>query len=315
VAVGGVDAALALREARGDVARAQAWLSEARPERGGSSAAQGGVGKGASVRKYPGGVASLVDERVGLTLEVVEAKLARVELDSTGPRLPRDVAVLEKQRPTLEATPPGAQANPRWSEYVAYYERRLGELKEGRAAKGPLRWEAYELMQGWFARGLAFERVMVELLHADAALPKAQRRFLGDFYSPRIETYVGVWKAESGLRFADVLVIEQQPSPPGRPPRVETFSFKSRDLSGLKEEALQAQMKADASEALRYYGETLDVRRPSLKSFLRDGSKVPVQRLRLIYEGGDLKPKNADVQDAAVTKAQNNAPGVEVLFQ
>ncbi|WP_233166215.1 HNH endonuclease [Archangium sp. Cb G35] len=38
VTVGGVDAALALREARGDVARAQAWLSQARSQRAGPTA-------------------------------------------------------------------------------------------------------------------------------------------------------------------------------------------------------------------------------------------------------------------------------------
>jgi hypothetical protein len=124
--------------------------------------------------------------------------------------------------------------------------------EQGKADKGPLRWEAYERMWGWFTRGLVFERLMVELLRADAALPRALRRFLGDFDNPRIEMYVGVWKPKNGLRFADVLVIEQQPPPPGQPPRVETFSFKSRNLSLHGEDALAAQLKADASEALTY---------------------------------------------------------------
>ncbi|HYO58757.1 hypothetical protein [Archangium sp.] len=309
VAVGGVDAALALREARGDVAKAQVWLSQAKPQRTGPTATRSGAGKN------PGGVASLVDEQAGLTREVVEARLVQVELESPGPRLSRDVAVLEKQRPSRDAPLPGAQGHPLWSEYVAYYEKRVAELKQGKAAKGPLPWDAYERMRGWFARGLAFERLMVELLRADAALPRALRRFLGDFDRPRIETYVGVWKPESGLRFADVLVIEQQPPPPGRPPRVETFSFKSRNLSLLGEEALTAQMTADASEALGYYGETLDIRRPSLKPLLRESSKVPVQRVRLIYEGGALKPMKVDDLKAAMSGAQDKVKGVEVLFQ
>ena len=104
--------------------------------------------KRAGAAERPGGLASLVDERVGLTQEVVEARLAAVELDSAGPRLPKDVAVLEKQRPALDAPPPGAQGNPRWSEYVAYYENRVAELKQGKAPQGPLRWEAYERMWG-----------------------------------------------------------------------------------------------------------------------------------------------------------------------
>src|SRR5262249_2666756 len=159
---------------------------------------------------------------------------------------------------SLDAPPPGAEGNPRWREYVAYREKRLGELKEGKAAKGPLRWEAYERMWGWFTRGLKFERLMVALLQADAKLPREQRHFLRDFHQPRIERYVGVWKPGTGLRYADVLIIEEG-EPAGRPPRVETCSFKSRDLSGLDPKALKAQMIEDAREALRKYGETLDI--------------------------------------------------------
>jgi hypothetical protein len=332
VAMGGVDAALALREARGDVARAQVWLSQAKPQRSGSPAVKGGTGKRpgevasvedgtarltpkrAPAAEHPGALASLVDEQAGLTREVVEARLAQVELDAAGPRLSRDVAVLERQRPSLEAPPPGAEGNPRWSEYVAYREGRLGELKQGKAVKGPLRWEGYERMRGWFAQGMAFESLMVERLRADAALPRAERRFLGDFDRPRIERWVGVWKPRSGLRFADVLVIEEGEFA-GRPPRVETLSFKSRDLKGLKASVLREQIIADARDALGYYGETLDIRRPSLQSLLREGSEVPVRRVRLIYEGGELNPMSVDDLNAAMSETQGKVPGVEVSFQ
>ncbi|MFY0574841.1 hypothetical protein ACN28S_11160 [Cystobacter fuscus] len=90
-------------------------------------------------------------------------------------------------------------------------------------------------------------------------------------------------KPTTDLRFADVLVIEQRPLP-GQPPRVETFSFKSRDFSGLKYNALEAQLKADAREALRKYGETFDIRRPGLEG------RVKAQRVRLIYEGANSSP-------------------------
>ncbi|PTL85092.1 hypothetical protein [Vitiosangium sp. GDMCC 1.1324] len=331
VAVGGVDAALALREARGNVARAQAMMSKARPGATGAPAGRSGAENGpgqvatvadntarptnraAGAAERPG-MASLVDEGAGITFEVVEARLALAELEATGPRLPANVALLEKQRPSLDAPPPGAEINPRWSEYVAYYENRLGELKQGKASKGPLRWDAYERMWGWFARGLHFERLMVALLRADATLPKAQRRFLADFDRPRIERYVGVWKPKSGLRFADVLIIEEG-ALAGRPRRVETFSFKSRDLALLEEEALKTQMLEDAREALRFYGETLDIRRPSLQPLLPGGSEVPVQRVRLVYEGGSLLPKDVKLLDRAVEKTQSKVPGVEVLFQ
>src|SRR5262249_26973118 len=122
------------------------------------------------------------------------------------------------------------------------------------------------------------------------------------------EIQVGVRKPGPGLRYADVLVIEEGELG-GQPRRVETFSFKSRDLSGLKYEALEAQMKMDAREALRNYGETLDIRRPGLEG------PVEVQRVRLIYEGGKLMPTNPDVLDAAVNETKRKVPGVEVLFQ
>ncbi|MFL5353369.1 hypothetical protein [Archangium sp.] len=306
VAVGGPDAAMALYEARGDVARARPLLSRVRPGATGSYEARG--------VERPGGLASLVDEGVGHTREVVQARLAAAELESSGSRLSRDVRVLEKQRPSLDAPPSEARGNPRWREYVDYYEKRLGEVTQGTAAEGPLRWEAYEQMRGWFARGLAFERTMVMLLEADAQLPRAQRRFLGDFDKPRIETQVGVRKPGLGLRYADMLVIEEGELG-GRPRRVETFSFKSRDLSGLGRDALTAQIIEDASEALRHYGERLDIRRTSLQSLLPGGSEVQVPRVRLIYEGGELKPTKANILKAAVDAAADAVPGVEVSFQ
>jgi hypothetical protein len=302
---GGEAGAVALYEARGDVAKAQAWLSEAKSERAGPTWTKAGAGR------RLGGMAALVDEAAGLTSEVVEAKFLAVELESSGPRLSGNVAVLEKQRPSLDAPPLEAQGHPLWSEYVSYWEKRLVELKQGHTTRPPLAWAGYEQMRGLFSRGLAFERLMVSLLRADAELPRAQRRFLQDFNEPRIETYVGVAKPGTpGMRFADVLVIDKQP-PTGQLPRVETFSFKSRNLSLLKEGPLATQMIADASEALRYYGEALDIRRRSLG--LRD-TLVQVHRVRLIYEGGRLLPKELDDLNAAMQATEKTVKGVEVLY-
>jgi hypothetical protein len=245
---------------------------------------------------------------------VVEAKLAAAELEATGPRLPADVGVLEKHRPSLDAPPPEARGNPRWREYVDYYNRRFIEVEKGTAAEGPLKWEPYERMRAWFARGMAFERDMVKLLREDAGKPRSQRTFLGDFDRPRIEIHVGVRKPGPGLRYADVLVIEEGELG-GRPRRVEAFSFKSRDLSGLGSDALTAQMIEDAREALHKYGGTLDIRRISLQSLVSGGSEVQVSRVRLIYEAGMLKPKDVDVLKAAVDETKEKVPGVEVLFQ
>ena len=214
----------------------------------------------------------------------------------------------------LENTPPaGTTGHSLWGEYLQYGKDRLSDLQQGRKAKKgrklepPLKWEGYQKMREVLIRGLKFERGRARLLRDDAALPQAQRHFLQDFNSPRVETYVGVRKPESGLRFADVLVIEQKPLP-GQPPRVETFSFKSRDFSSLQYEAVEAQMKADAREALEYCGETLEILRPGLRL------RVEVQRVRLIYEGGALKPKEPDMTKAR-RAAEREVPGVEVLFQ
>ncbi|WP_309896751.1 hypothetical protein, partial [Archangium sp.] len=329
VAVGGAEAALALYEARGNVAKARPLMSKAKPEAPGSPSSKSGEGAGraaaaddaarpsdtkAPAAEHPGTLASLVNEGVGHTREVVKAKLTAAEIEATGPRLPKDVGVLEKNRPSLDAPPTEAQGNPRWREYVDYYNERFKEVKEGTTAEGPLKWGPYEQLRGWFARGMAFERSMVKLLQEDAQKPRAQRRFLGDFDKPRIETSVGVKKPGPGLRYADVLVIEEG-EVGGRPRHVETFSFKSRDLSGLKREALTAQIVEDAGEALRHYGEKLDIRRGSLQSLLPGGSEVQVSRVRLIYEGGDLKPKSVVDLDAAVEETRSKVPGVEVLFQ
>ncbi|WP_309897613.1 hypothetical protein [Archangium sp.] len=305
---GGEAGAAALYEARGHVPKAQAWLSQGKSERPGSTRTRGGVGKS------PGGVASLADE-AGLPREVLDVRFLEAELDVPGPRLSGDVALLEKQLAALETTPPaGATVHPLWSEYLEYGKGRVADLRQGikvkygRPLEPPLKWEGYQRMRGLVLRGLVFERTMAKLLREDAALPRAQRRFLQDFNEPRVETYVGVHKPTSGLRFADVLVIERKP-PPGQPPRVETFSFKSRDLSGLKYEALTGQMTTDAREAMRYYGETLDIRRPGLQF------RVEVKGVRLIYEGGQLKPSDVDVLRAAVRETAVEVPGVEILFQ
>lgn len=303
VCEGGEAAAVTLHEARGDVARAQVWLSETKPQRAGPAATRAGVGKDLS---------TLLDEVSGLPREVLESKLVGAELESSGPRLSGNEAVLEGQRPSLDAAPLGVQGHPLWGEYVAYFESRLAELREGKSSKPPLAWDGYGQMRGQFARGLAFERAMVARLRADAALPMTQRRWLRDFKEPLVESHVGVAKpSEAGIRFADVLVIDQRP-PVGQSPRVETFSFKSRNLSLLRRNELMTQLLADASEARRYYGEMLNIRRPSLH--LRD-SQVHVHRVRLIYEGGPLKPKTHELLEDALFYAQGKVRGVEVLVE
>ncbi|QAT88695.1 hypothetical protein EJ065_7170 [Corallococcus coralloides] len=290
--------ALALYEARGNVAQAQATLAVRHREPPSSASTGGGSGKTGGPRP---------SEAAGLPAEVAEAKFKQWEAEFPGERLPMNVADLTRHRQALrEAVPAEVTAQPLWADYVAYLETRAAEIKRGIAERGPLKWAGYQLVRDRYARGLAFEQTMVSLLEADAALPRAQRRWLKDFNQPRIETHVGVAKAD--LRFVDVLVIEEGPAA-GPSPRVETFSFKSRDFRSLKEEMMTSQMITDASDALRYYGETLDIRRPGLKQ------TVQVRRVRLVYEGGGLKPESANDLANALGEVRNEVTGVEVYFQ
>ncbi|QAT82398.1 hypothetical protein EJ065_0793 [Corallococcus coralloides] len=293
--------ALALHEARGNVAQAQATLAVRHREPPSAASTGGGAGRRSGPRP------SVPPEAAGLPVEVAEAKFKQWEAEFPGERLSMNVDALTMHRQALrEAAPAEFKTEPLWADYVAYLETRAAEIKQGIAEKGPLKWAGYQFVRDRYARGLAFERKMVAILEADAALPRAQRRWLKDFDQPRIETHVGVAKAD--LRFADVLVIEAGPSA-GSAPRVETFSFKSRDLKLLDNDALVAQMTADARNALRYYGGKLEVLRKGLRQ------SAQVQRVRLVYEGGGLKPKKAETLEAAMSEAQEKVSGVEVMVQ
>lgn len=83
--------------------------------------------------------------------------------------------------------------------------------------------------------------------------------------------------------------------------------FKSRDFSTLQQRPLTAQVTLDATEALQYYGETLNILRDEIRQ------RATVQRVRLIYEGGSLKPLDPDIVRGAARAALTN--GVEVSFQ
>ncbi|NOJ79198.1 hypothetical protein [Myxococcus xanthus] len=245
------------------------------------------------------------DAKVGAT-ESARAKLLQAELESSGPRLPKDVKLLKEQAPKLEEPPPGVeQGAPRWQEYVAYRKSRLKEIQDGDAVKGPLLWEGYKGMRDYHARGMAFERKMVAILEEDAAKPRAERKWLKDFDEPQIETHVGVSKVD--LRYADVLVIEKRTTP-GQPSRVETFSFKSRNLAVLGEDALPVQVRTDASNAMKYYGGTLKI--------VRDGMRqqAEIKRVRLVYEEKGLLPEDTGLFTRAATDAQKRT-GVEVFSQ
>ncbi|MFP2898066.1 hypothetical protein, partial [Corallococcus sp. 4LFB] len=301
VAEWGEAGALALHEARGNVAQAQATLAVRYREPPSAASTGGGAGRRDGTRP------SVPPEAAGLPAEVAEAKFKQLEAEFPGERLSMNVAELSRHREALRrAAPSEITAKTLWADYVAYLETRAAELTKGIAEKGPLKWAGYQLLRDRYARGLAFERKMVATLEADAALPRAQRKWLKDFDQPRIVTHVGVAKAD--LRFADVLVIEEGPTA-GSSPRVETFSLKSRDLKLLKGGELTSQMIADASSALLYYGETLSIRRPGMQM------DAQVQRVRLVYEGGALRPLEARALVDAMKKVKMEVEGVEVVVQ
>ncbi|WP_342379815.1 hypothetical protein NVS55_09815 [Myxococcus stipitatus] len=307
----------ALYEAHGDPAKAQATLAVASresaggaPTRGGGSASETSTPRGTAgtpVARRRGGTGRFSQSAEISAVEAAKAKLLQAEREASGSRLPKDVKLLKKVAPKLDEPPPGVeQGAPLWRDYVAYRKRRLKEIRAGEAVKGPLVWEGYQGMRAYYARGMAFERAMVAILEADAALPRAMRKWLGDFEQPRIETHVGVAKAD--FRYADVLVIEERPVP-GQPPRVETFSFKSRNLSPLKREELTVQVNTDASNAMKYYGGSLRI--------LREGMRQPadVQRVRVVYEGQELLPKDRKILNGAARAAEKKIKGVEVVFR
>ena len=60
---------------------------------------------------------------------------------------------------------------------------------------------------------------------------------------------------------------------------------------------------------------SLDIRRSSLQSIFPESSQVTIQRVRLVYEGGELKPTDANALKTAVVQTKKAVPGVEVLFQ
>lgn len=282
--------------------------SGAAATRGGASreAAQPAASRGASGKRYVNLDLFAQDAKVGAA-EAAKAKLFLAEMEASGPRLPKDVKLLREQAPKLNEPPPGVEKGaPLWQEYVAYRKRRLKEIRDGDAVKGPLKWEGYEKMRNYHARGMQFERAMVRQLEEDAAKPRAERTLLKDFEQPRIETHVGVAKVD--FRYADVLVIEEGPSA-GPQPRVETFSFKSRDLRSLGRDELTVRVNTDASNAMRYYGGELQILRDGLRQ------KTVVKRVRLVYENEGLLPSNRDMLISVANDAQSLIRGVEVLFR
>ncbi|NNC22477.1 hypothetical protein HJC22_43075, partial [Corallococcus exiguus] len=166
VAEWGEAGALALHETRGNVVQAQASLAVRYREPPSAASTGGGAGRRGGTRP------SVPPEAAGLPAEVAEAKFKQLEAEFPGERLSMNVAELSRHREALRrAAPSEITAKPLWADYVAYLETRAAEITKGIAEKGPLKWAGYQLLRDRYARGLAFERKMVAILEADAALP------------------------------------------------------------------------------------------------------------------------------------------------
>lgn len=327
-ATNGRGAVAALHEARGNAAKAQALLMEVARREAAEAASTRGLPESspevAPARGVPADALRTVPakgnaaKRTGSSgqysqsaelskVEAAKEKFRQAELDAADARLPKDVKLLRKLAPKLNEPPPGVEKGAaRWRDYVAYRKNRLKEIRDGEPVKGPLKWEGYEEFRNLHARGMEFERKMVAILEEDAAKPRAERTWLKDFEQPRIETHVGVAKVD--FRYADVLVIEGQPTP-GQPLRVETFSFKSRDFRFLGSEELEVRMNTDVSNAMKYYGGALRILRKHIRQ------QAQVQRVRLVYESKGLLPEDPYPVVGMARAAEESIKGVEVVFQ
>jgi len=305
---GGEEGAFALAEARGDVGRARVWMNQAakeRPPRTTSLAARATPAAEAEA----GSFAALVDEATGYTPEVVEAKFALEESSVSDGRLPSNLKAVEKAKPVLERPPEGVSPlRLRWREYVAYYEKRHAEMVQAESSgtldsvKPPLKWTEYESLRDTYARGIRYQQARVTALLSDAIR-------LRGFRKPRIQQNSGVFKAD--LRYADALVIETDVRP-GEVPRVETFSFKSRNFTAMNAKAVKAQLEAYALEAQKYYGGELDIRTPGLGM---RGQPIRVAKVHLVCDA-EFLPASAMIEDLTKLLAEvSSETGVEIRFE
>jgi hypothetical protein len=260
-----------------------------------------------------GGLAALVDEAAGQTREVLETKLAQAEAVTEATRLTWNLQAVEAARPALAQPPAGVPATSAlWREYVAYYEQRLAAMKAAETAgtrsavKPPMLWFTYESFLDVFRRALVFQRTRTAALLAEASKQSGPGPVLRKFEQPLIQPNAGVKKAD--LRFADVLIIEKAT---GRPPRVETISYKQRNFQGMTEREVEKQMAMDARDAMRFYGGTLDVRTPGLD--LR-GRPVTVTKVHLVYDA-TFKPRVVDRVLEQILEGTASKTGVEVRFE
>jgi hypothetical protein len=260
---------------------------------------------GAESRALAGGVGR------GLALEdaaALEARFAEAEALESGARLPAQLEVLARYRPSVHQPPVGVAASDgRWMDYVTYWARRYDELAGIRPrppnappVKPPLKWESYNVFRGRFQDALVFQGSVAEALRREAGLAKGRRHWLRGFEQPLVTENVGLAHGPRvSLTYVDQLVVDKASLRPGQTPSVHSFSNKQRDFRSMSEDMIDAQLAADAREALTKYGGTVEVRRPGHPLF---GRKVTVSRVHLVYDGTEMTP---GFKDKLILKAEN----------
>ncbi|KFE68096.1 hypothetical protein [Hyalangium minutum] len=244
-------------------------------------------------------------------LPALEARMVEAEALEVGPRYPARLEALTRYRPSGAQPPSGVEADhPRWTSYVAYWERRYEELAGTRplsqgqvAVKPPLTWDAYSSLLGRFQRSLEFQRSASRMLQ-QAREPGSPREWVPDMKQPLAAENTGLKHEGSDLvTYADALVVDDASLGSGTRPNVQTFSMKQRDFAAMSEGDAFKQAQIDAFEAQTKDGGTVEVRRRGHPLF---GKKVVVTRVHLVYDGKDLSLsiKNALLRGARSQKVE-----------
>lgn len=251
--------------------------------------------------------------RVPRDLSAIQTRLVETEALEIGARQTAVLEDLGRLRPLPERPPAGVTAGEAlWRDYVTYWERRFSELSAVDAQvagiRPPLTWESYQLFRTRFARAMKFQSDVSAMLQGEVERPHGKRQLLQGMEKPQMDENVGLAHAGSDARtFVDQLVLDEA-TLQSASPRVETFSTKQRDFRQMSDQNLRAQVEADAREALRKYGGTVEIRRQGHPLFER---RVPVSRVHLVYDSGMI-PDLHDVGREMVTAAKKW--GVDLHF-
>jgi hypothetical protein len=189
--------------------------------------------------------------------------------------------------------------DPLWNRYVDYFHRRYQQLVQQQAAgnitsPGPLGWPSYSDLQGPLARGTAFQASFTQQLGRDRS-------------NDIVQSNVGMTKGgDKQPRYVDQLVVDKTAlaswapnQPRGPPPKIESYSDKSRvpeDYSSLA--AFLGQVARDATDACKYYGGKVNIRRknwcgPAAGNPSLFDQTLAVSNLFLIYDQKTLTSKSS----------------------